>query len=145
VGRRIHWHYSPETEIIHVYYSPHNIRITFPPFPAAARSGPPPAPEDLPEDARDFMENSYEEPTVYIKIKRNIYVINSVEKHKAMRGLSGNSMLFLMDVERVHDVGRSFGHGGDHVTPENYLFGAYGDWAYSDGKIEAEKSRYTDV
>jgi putative NADH-flavin reductase len=144
VGKRIHWHYSPDTEIIHVYYSPHNIRITFPPFPMAARAALPP-PEALSDDARDFMNYSYEEPTTYIKIKRNLYVINSVEKHKAMRGLSGNSMLFLMDVERVHDVGRSFGHREDHVTPENYLFGAYGDFVYSDGKIEAEKSRYTDV
>jgi putative NADH-flavin reductase len=145
VGKRIHWHYSPETEIIHVYYSPHNVRVTFPERPQKLQIGAPPAPAEVSEDGLDFMNYAYDEPAVYIKIKKHIYVINVVEKHKSLRGLSGNSMLFLMDIARVHDVGRSFGHRADHVTPENYLFGAYGDYVYSDGKLEAEKSRYTDV
>ena len=139
VGKRIHWHYAPDTEIIHVYYSPNAIRITFPPRPPLPQGN---APLVLSEDAIDFITNGYDEPTTYIRIKDHIYVVSTCEKHKAMRGLSGNSMLFLMDVERVHDVGRSFGHGGDHVTPENYLFGAYGDFVYSDGIIEAQANPY---
>jgi hypothetical protein len=40
----------------------------------------------------------------------------------------------------VHDVGRSFGHTGlmeGKLRGENYLFGAFGEFVYSDGKLEA--------
>jgi putative NADH-flavin reductase len=144
IGRRIHWHYSPETEIIHVYYSPRAMKVTFPERSQKLVVGANATPFVLNDDARDYMNYGYDESAVYIKIKENIYTINSLEKHKAMRGLSGNSMLFLMDTARVHDVGRSFGHREDHVTPENYLFGAYGDFVQSDGKLEAEGTLYPD-
>ena len=37
----------------------------------------------------------------------------------------GNSLAFLMDLERMFDVGRSFGTNAQQ-QPENYCFGAYG-------------------
>ena len=44
----------------------------------------------------------------------------------------------MMDTDRLHDVGRSFGHAGDYsgpgYKPENYLFGAYGEYAENSGR-----------
>jgi len=140
VGKRIQWHYSPEFQIIHVYYSSEAIRITFPPA-VLKRMRETPV-EKLVSDAYDYVVNGYDEPTKYIKIKEKIYLINTCEQHKGMRALSGNSMLFLMDIERVHDVGRSFGYAGDHKTPENYMFAAHGEFIYSDGGVETHESPY---
>ena len=39
---------------------------------------------------------------------------------------AGGSMLYLMDLNRMHDVGRGFGIGFDG-RPENYTFGAFGE------------------
>lgn len=140
VGKRIRWHYSPVFQIVHVYYSSEAIRITFPQEALKAMRETPV--EKLVPDAYDYVVNGYDEPTKYIKIKDRVYLINTCEQHKGMRHLSGNSMLFLMDVERVHDVGRSFGYAGDHVTPENYMFSAHGEFVYSDGGVETHESPY---
>jgi hypothetical protein len=138
IGKRIKWHYSPEFVMIHVYYSPFYIRGIIPP-------------ENLPdmvdvpaEDAALWADNPYDEKARFIKIKRNLYLVNIIEQNMSKRGLPGNSLLFLMDTERVHDVGRSFGHAGNvgpgnSHEPEIYLFAAYGDFVYSDGKAEAVK------
>ncbi len=135
VGKRAQWNYGPNMSIVHVYYNPKYIRVTFP--------------EDRlpfiqidPDEAERFP---YDEPTDYIKIKEGIYLVNVIEQHRAQRGDTGNSLLFLMDLVRVHDVGRSFGYSSPDngpINPENYLFAAYGDFVYSDGAIEAKKNVY---
>jgi hypothetical protein len=135
VGKRIHWHYAPEIEIIHVYYCTDYIRAAFP-----AKPGAPP-----PEVMEELERYPYDEKAFYIKIKENIYLVSATEQNMSKRGLPGNSMVFLMDTARVHDVGRSFGLNTqvDNLeTPENYIFGAYGDFVYSDGVIEAKKNPY---
>ena len=136
VGKRIHWHYSPELEIIHVYYNPHYMSVTFPE--GYGWGGMPPDVWNAILEA-----NPYDEPAWFVKIKENIYLISCIEKNMALRGMGGNSLLFLLDAKRVHDVGRSFGHTGQapEFLPENYLFGAYGDWEYSDGAIEAKRNK----
>jgi putative NADH-flavin reductase len=138
VGKRILWNYSPEFVIIHVYYSTHYIRATFPPDRM---------PFTTPEAAAEWEANPYDEKAVYIKIKRNVYLVSAIEQNMSKRGLPGNSLLFLMDLERVHDVGRSFGHtgntqAGDGISPENYMFAAYGEFVASDGKLESAKNLY---
>ncbi|MCE5342840.1 MAG: hypothetical protein LLF96_04520, partial [Eubacteriales bacterium] len=71
------------------------------------------------------------------------------EQSMARRGVVGNSLLFLMDTDRLHDVGRSFGHtgqfGGQGYHPENYLFGAYGEFvtANGDGELDNDPPYYT--
>jgi hypothetical protein len=136
VGKRIHWHYSPELEIIHVYYNPHHQSVTFPEGKAWG---------DIPVDIWNAMleANPYDEPAWYVKIKENVYLVSVIEQNMAKRGMGGNSLLFLIDAERVHDVGRSFGHTGQapEFLPENYIFGAYGDFVYSDGVIEAKRNK----
>ncbi|GHV02317.1 hypothetical protein FACS189485_02420 [Spirochaetia bacterium] len=139
VGKRIHWTYSPEFKIIHIYYSPHFIRADFPPgfFP------------DMTEEQKEaWKDHPYDEKATYIKIKRNIYALSIIEQNYSKNGGPGNSLYFLMDLERVHDVGRSFGHAGNvgagnKLEGENYMFAAYGDFVASDGKIEAERRVYS--
>jgi putative NADH-flavin reductase len=135
IGRRILWHYSPDLDIIHVYYNPHRQCVT---FPEGRGWG------DIPVDVWNAIleANPYDEPAWYVKIKENTYLVSVIEEQMAKRG-SGNSLLFLIDTERVHDVGRSFGVAGQlpDLLPENYIFGAYGDFVFSDGVLEAKRNK----
>ena len=135
VGKRILWHYSSDTKLIHVYYSDHHMRLDFP------KDVPPR--EMTPAVREEFERFPYDEPTVFIKIKDGIYLVSCIEEHPAKRGKIGNNMLFLENLKRVHDVGRSFGLNSKR-EPENYMFSAFGDFVPSDGEIEAKPYVYMD-
>lgn len=140
VGKRAVWYYSVGRGIVHVYYSSKYIRATSP-------DGQKPFEPATPEEREEWEKHPYDEPATYIKIKEGIYVVSVIEQRRSRRGDTGNSLLFLMDLIRVHDVGRSFGHtppSSGAVGPENYLFGAFGDFVYSDGEIESRPSVYND-
>ncbi|MDR0999942.1 MAG: MoaF N-terminal domain-containing protein [Clostridiales bacterium] len=138
VGKRIHWHYNPGLEIIHVYYCTDYCRVTFPPATAWGDASP--------EEWEAMLERApYDEKAAYIKVRDGLYLVSVLEQNMSRRGLTGNSLLFLIDAKRVHDVGRSFGHAGlqeGNVHGENYIFGAYGNFVYSDGKLEAKPNIY---
>jgi hypothetical protein len=140
VGKRIEWHYGPEFSIIHVYYHPQYVRATF--TPEALKRLPP----STPEQREGWLEHPYDEKAAYIKVNDGLYIVSIIEQSMARRGLPGNSLLFLMDTHRLHDVGRSFGHtgqfGGEGYLPENYMFAAYGEFVDSDGGIEAPPPFY---
>ena len=137
LGKRIHWHYSPQLEIIHVYYATDYMRIAFPEKKIW---------NTLREDFADWIEREpYDEKAAFIKVRDGLYIVSCVEQNKSKRGETGNSMLFLIDTVRVHDVGRSFGYTGlqeGKVHPENYVFGAYGNFIYSDGVLESKPNVY---
>ncbi|MDR1913600.1 MAG: molybdenum cofactor biosynthesis F family protein [Clostridiales bacterium] len=138
VGKRIHWHYNPSLEIIHVYYCENYCRVTFPPNTGWG--------DATPEEFNALLEREpYDEKASYIKIRDGLYLVSVLEQNMAKRGMTGNSLLFLIDTKRVHDVGRSFGHAGlqeGKVRPENYIFGAYGSFVYSDGVLESKPNIY---
>jgi putative NADH-flavin reductase len=140
VGKRIHWHYSPEFSIVHCYYHPNYVRATF--LPEALKKLAP----TTPEQREGWANHPYDEKAAYIKVREGLYVVGFTEQSMARRGLPGNSLLFLMNTMRVHDVGRSFGHtgqfGGEGYLPENYLFGAYGEFVESDGEFESKPPFY---
>jgi len=144
IGKRIQWHYSPDFSIIHVYYHPNYVRAAFSPE-ALARMAPPPTTN--PDEG--WGRYPYDEKAVYVKIREGLYVVSFTEQNYSRRGKIGNSLLFLMDTDRLHDVGRSFGHAGQFgaVTfhPENYLFGAYGEYMApnGDGQMDTEPPYYT--
>ena len=126
VGKRIHWHYGPGFSIIHVYSHPNFIRATFTPERLAEMAPP------SPERRNAWKENPYDEKATYVKLREGLYAVAFVEQSMARTGGIGNSLLFMMDTDRLHDVGRSFGHSGQFsgpgYMPENYLFGAYGEY-----------------
>ncbi len=138
MGKRIHWHYSPNIEIVHVYYATDYIRTDMPPggtWGGYTRA----------EWNRLIQREPYDEPASYIKVKDGLYIVACDEQNMARRGWTGNALLFLIDTKRVHDVGRSFGHAGlnvGKVHTENYLFAAFGEFIYSDGVLEAVPNRY---
>jgi putative NADH-flavin reductase len=134
VGKRIQWNYTSDFSIVHVYYDPHYMRVTFPPG-----LMPPPSSE---EDAARWMDFPYDEETVYIKIKKNMYSLNCVENNMTKFGGVGNNLFWLMDLERVRVVGRSFGRAPSDLAPENYLFTAVGNFVKPEGDIESVKSVY---
>jgi hypothetical protein len=126
--------------VIHIYYSPSYVRASFPPelFNRILPT----------QEGRDIWNSGvYDEKSVQIKIKKDIYVVEIIEQNMTKGGGTGNSLLFLMNLARVHDTGRSFGYhpdpnASDGTAPENYLFGAHGVFVPSDGKIESAKSLY---
>ena len=138
LGKRIHWHYGPDFEIVHVYYATDYIRVTMPENRGWA--------EIDEEDWNELIDREpYDEPAFYIKLKPGLYLVGCMEKNMACRGMTGNSMLFVIDTKRVHDVGRSFGHAGletGQVRPENYLYGAFGEFVKSDGVLESMPNIY---
>lgn len=129
VGKRITWTYFPGMTITHVYSDANYIRV------------PIPGEEDQSQMAQALRENPYDERCHYIKISKNIYLLSFLEDNHTFRGRTGNNMLILVNVARIHDVGRSFGLGLAGV-PENYCFTAIGSWAKSDGVTEAMPSKY---
>jgi hypothetical protein len=134
VGKRATWTYGPDMHITHVYYHKNYIRVD---VPQEFRKGWP-----MNENQRRSFEmiddenRGYDEWARYIKIKEWIYVVNVLEQSTAHQGLIGNNLLFLMDLQRMRDVGRSFGHTQEH-TVENYMYSAVGKFVASDGKLEA--------
>ena len=138
MGKRIHWHYAPGIEIVHVYYATDYMRVTRP-------DGKGWGALDASEWDELIEREPYDEPAAFIKIKHGLYLVSCMEKNMACRGFTGNSLLFLIDTLRVHDVGRSFGHAGmetGKVHPENYLFAAFGEFVPSDGVVESKPNRY---
>jgi hypothetical protein len=134
VGKRITWTYGPNMSITHVYYDTNYIRIH---LPQEFRTGWPMT-EALEGvwQAMDETDYEYDERTHYIKLRDHVYVLSVLEQMMVKKGMIGNNLLFLMNLSRVHDVGRSFGHTHENSI-ENDMFAAVGRWEKSDGKIES--------
>ncbi len=115
-GKRIFWNYG-SLALTHVYANPHYIRIG-----------------DV--DGQSF---NYDERCHYIKIKENIYLLSFLEDSLTYSGHTGNSMVILANVARLHDVGRSFGLGRTGA-PENYMFAAIGTWNTDQDGVENRPS-----
>ncbi len=121
VGQCIHWYYAT-LEVIHIYSSERYYRLALPEsFIEKMKASGTPMPEGEAQEGHFF-----EEPASYIKIKDGIYLFAFVEELMARERGSGNSMLFVINMDRLHDVGRSFGYNAEG-NQENYTFGAYGE------------------
>jgi hypothetical protein len=137
VGKRATWTYAPDMHITHVYYHKNYIRVD---VPQEFRKGWPTSENQRRSfEMIDDNNRGYDEWARYIKIKDWIYVINVLEQSTTRQGLIGNNLLFLMDLRRMRDVGRSFGHTQEH-TIENYMYSAVGKFVASDGRLEAQTS-----
>ena len=128
VGCRIRWRYSDNFSISHMYYDPYYMRA------------PLPDPAKEPERYEIFKKNPYDVPCRYVKIKKNIYFISFIEDFTLTKGRVGSSLTLLMDISRLHDVGRSFGTWAGKW--ENYLFSAIGAWEEPTEEDLCPKSPY---
>jgi hypothetical protein len=134
-GKRIFWRYSPIFAITHVYYNPFYYRISRLDSPEWERR-----PKPTPEQLAEMQEWPTDEPSTYIKIKDNIYLFSFIEDSYIRKRGRGYNLQICMDIDRLHDVGKSFGINPN--GPENYLFVAVGQWEESDGSIESQESKY---
>ena len=135
VGRSIKWSYGTFA-VVHVYSSERYYRLTIPDeaFERLKKENP----ERYEELRKRNGETLYEEPGDYIKIKDGIYAFNANEEMACREGRFGSNLFFLMNLDRMHDVGRAFGHNDDGV-PENYTYGAFGEY-YDTTELHQRKS-----
>ena len=126
VGKSISWNYG-RFDIAHVYATEHYYRVSFTPrgLARAFRGRPElrrgmasrtPSPQDV-----------YEDYLTPIKIRDKLYLVGLLETVKARTQGHGNSILVLMNLEEMHDVGRSFGSNNEGGSGNN-CFGAFGVW-----------------
>lgn len=124
VGTAINWNYGT-FDVGHVYASERYYRVAF-------------TPKRLEQMRREAEANGRTPPdnpsrgvcedyASYIKIKDGIYVLSLLETQLCRTVGHGNSLLFLMNLKEMHDVGRSFGTNND-LQGENYTFGAFGEY-----------------
>lgn len=127
-GKAICWRYGTLT-IVHVYCTEHYYRLDFNRREMERMMAENPERYRAMRERRREVDTShlYEDEGVFIKIKDGLYVFGALEALRAKQRGSGNSLFFLIDTKRVHDVGRSFGYNGDG-EPENYTFGAFGEF-----------------
>jgi len=133
-NKAVLWRYGT-LNIVHVYSSERYYRMEFLPEDLAIMRANNPAPPG----GTSTLSRLYEDKLEYIKIKDGIYIVSMIEE-MACRGprQQGNNLLFLMNINRLHDVGRSYGHN-DEGLPENYTFGAFGEY-YDASETLAKKS-----
>ncbi|MBP1555592.1 MAG: MoaF N-terminal domain-containing protein [Oscillospiraceae bacterium] len=124
-GTSIDWNYGT-FNIAHVYQSERFYRVAFTPraLERIRRNSP-----DMMagSDGRPAVQSIYEDYADYIKIRDGLYAVNLMETNLCRRVGHGNSLLFLMNLNELHDCGRSFGSSVDGLD-ENYTFGAFGAW-----------------
>ena len=139
VGRAIRWRYGT-TDVIHIYASEHYYRLATA-ADVIARMDPDSAPA---RNRRSFADRGivYEEPSDYIKIKDGLYVFSMTEYHMCIsRPSGGSNLLFLMDLNRLIDVGRAFGWSRDN-NPENYTYSAFGQYVDATPYLEKDSTYY---
>ncbi len=136
IGRAICWRYGSQS-VVHVYSSERYYRLTLPKEEIDKRPPPPTGDDGMP-DIFSYSKVVYEEPADYVKIRDGIYIFSMVETFLNRRVDQGNNMLSLMNLNRMYDVGRSFGYNAEK-NPENYTYGAYGQY-YDASEILAKPS-----
>jgi len=139
VGTAIRWRYG-STDVIHVYCSERYYRLKTAPDVIAKQDPDSPSARNR----RSFEERGivYEEPCDYIKIKDGLYVFSMTEFHMAQElPAGGSNLLFLMDLNRLIDVGRAFGWNPQN-EPEIYTYSAYGQYVDCDEYLKPESTYY---
>ncbi len=129
VGTAIEWNYGT-FKVVHVYSSERYHRADLNKM-RQWRKLPEGAPMRVPED-----------PSDYVKIKDGLYVFSLIEERGARsERKKGNNLLFLMNLNRMYDVGRSYGHN-DVGDEENYTYGAYGEYYDYSETLKAKSTEY---
>jgi hypothetical protein len=138
LGKSINWHYGKQ-ETAHVYYSERYYRLTHTPESMEERRRR--DPEFIRAREEEDARRTYEDHCDYIKIKDGVYAFHVDEELVCLERGSGNNLFFLMNLNRLHDVGRSFGHNGEG-QPENYIYGAVGEYYDASDVFKRETTEY---
>ncbi len=138
VGRAIYWRYG-NLSVVHVYSSERYYRLTHTEHDLENLR------KEKPEvykyvSARN-RESVYEEPCSFVKIKDGIYIFEVNEEMACRTRGQGNHLFFLMNLNRMRDVGRSFGYNSEG-EPENYTYGAYGEYYDASALLARESTEF---
>ena len=139
VGRAINWCYGT-FDVVHVYSSERYYRVAFSAKRMERLRARMEAEGINPEENAAQRRGAYEDYAAYIKIKDGVYLVSLLETQLCRSRGHGNSLLFLMNLNVMHDVGRSFGTN-DQGQSENYVFGAFGE-DYDASETLAKPSLY---
>ncbi len=124
-GTSIDWDYGA-FNIAHIYQNERLYRVAF--TPRAIERSLRNSPEMLAgADKMPTRKEIYEDYGDFVKIRDGVYAVNILETNLCRRVGHGNSLFFLMNLNEMHDAGRSFGTNMDGKD-ENYTFGAFGTW-----------------
>ena len=138
VGKAIDWNYG-RFDIAHVYATEHYYRVGASPRGIARIiKNMQPAEGEGARPRYTEPQDAYEDYFAPIKIRERIYLVGLLETVKARRVGHGNSILVLMNLDEMHDVGRSFGSNSEGGTGNNTL-GAFGVF-YDASDVLARKS-----
>ncbi len=136
VGTSVSWNYG-YFDIAHVYATEHYYRVSFTPRGLArAYRGRPELRN--PQERKPTPQDVYEDYFSPIKIRDRIYLVGLLETVKARQTGHGNSILALINLDGMHDVGRSFGSNSEGGNGNN-TFGAFGVF-HDAGDVLAKKS-----
>lgn len=126
VGTAIDWNYG-HFDIAHVYATEHYYRVAFSPRGLARVYKGKNGYGGGGASSKRYVEpgDTYEDYFTPIKIRDNIYLVGLLETVKARKIGNGNSILVLINLDEMHDVGRSFGSNSEGGTGNNTL-GAFG-------------------
>lgn len=122
VGHSILWEYG-NMSVVHIYVSERYYRLSLTDellamIAAKGKRGGPG--ERMLEQGR-----VYEEPVDCIKVKDGIYIFSMTEEMTNRNNGDGSNLFFLMNLNRMYDVGRSFAINKEGKD-ENYTYGAFG-------------------
>lgn len=141
MGKSISWNYG-YFDIAHVYATEHYYRVSFtarglarayrgrPELRKGGMGGRTPSPQDV-----------YEDYLTPIKIRDRIYLVDLLETVKAKTQGHGNSILVVMNLDEMHDVGRSFGSNSEGGNGNNTL-GAFGVFHDASSVLEKKSTLY---
>ena len=140
VGKSIDWYYG-SFNIAHVYATERYYRVAFTPRAIERiRRNDPDMFQAPPEGTDRPAMDIYEDYLSVIKIRDQVYLVGLLESILARRNGHGASLLVLMNLDEMHDVGRSF-NITEEGTYENYTFGAFGNF-YDASEMLKRKSGY---
>ncbi len=141
LGTSISWNYG-YFDVAHVYATERYYRIAFTPRGLArAFRGRPELSGEM-DKRKPSPKDVYEDYFTAIRIRDHIYLISLLETVKAKTMGHGNSLLALVNLDDMHDVGRSFGANNEGGTGNN-TFGAFGVFYDASRQLEKKSTLYT--
>ena len=141
IGTSISWNYG-YFDIAHVYATERYYRIAFTPRGLArAFRGRPELSGEMGK-RKPNPDDVYEDYFTAIRIRDRIYLISLLETVKAKMMGHGNSLLALVNLDEMHDVGRSFGSNNEGGTGNN-TFGAFGVFYDASAQLAKKSTLYT--
>ncbi len=139
MGTSISWNYG-NFDIAHVYATEHYYRVSFSARGLArAYRGRPELRN--PSARKPAQQDIYEDYFTPIKIRERIYLVGLLETVKARQSGHGNSILALINLDEMHDVGRSFGSNSEGGNGNN-TFGAFGVFHDARSVLEKKSTLY---